>query len=70
MALATALEKLDAAPAATRSIARGAAHMCIVDPAERRIASGEGFLSRFASHPPITARVTRLKGMAFQQSKA
>ena len=70
MALATALEKLDAASAATRSIARGAAHMCIVDPAERRIAASQGFLSRFASHPPISARVTRLKGMSFQQSKA
>ncbi len=70
MALARALEKLDAASGATRSIARGAAHMCIVDPAERRLASSEGFLGRFASHPPISARVTRLKGMAFQQAKA
>ncbi len=70
MALATALEKLDAASAATRSIARGAAHMCIVDPAERRMAASEGFLGRFASHPPISARVTRLRGMAFQQTKA
>ena len=70
MALASALEKLDAASAATRSIARGAAHMCIVDPAERRLAASEGFLGRFASHPPISARVARLKGMAFQQSKA
>jgi heat shock protein HtpX len=70
MALARALEKLDAASGATRSIARGAAHMCIVDPAERRFASSEGFLGRFASHPPISARVTRLKGMAFQQAKA
>ena len=70
MALATALEKLDAASAATRSIARGAAHMCIVDPAERRMAASEGFLGRFASHPPMSARVTRLRGMAFQQAKA
>ncbi len=69
MALASALGKLDAASAATRSIARGAAHMCIVDPVERRIASQEGFLGRFASHPPISARVARLKEMAFQQSE-
>ncbi len=69
MALATALEKIDAASAATRSIARGAAHMCIVDPAERRMAASEGFLGRFASHPPISARVARLRGMAFQQAK-
>ena len=70
MALASALEKLDAATAATRSIARGAAHMCIVDPAERRLAQHQGWLGAFASHPPIAQRVVRLKGMAYQQAKA
>ena len=70
MALASALEKLEAATGATRSIARGAAHMCIVDPAERRFAAREGFLGMFASHPPITQRVVRLRGMAYQQVKA
>ncbi|HZA97517.1 MAG TPA: M48 family metalloprotease, partial [Gemmatimonadales bacterium] len=33
MALASALEKLDRATGATQSIGRGAAHLCIVDPA-------------------------------------
>lgn len=70
MALASALEKLDAATSPTRSIARGAAHMCIVDPAEPRFADREGFLGAFASHPPIAQRVIRLKGMAYQQLKA
>ncbi len=70
MALASALEKLDAATAPTRSIARGAAHMCIVDPAASRLAQKEGFLGAFASHPAIAQRVTRLKGMAYQQAKA
>ena len=67
-ALARALEKLDAATAATRSITQGAAHLCIVDPAERKISDREGFLGDvFASHPPLRVRVARLKAMAFQQ---
>jgi len=70
MALASALEKLDAATAPTRSIARGAAHMCIVDPAASSLSDRQGFLGAFASHPPIAQRVIRLKGMAYQQAKA
>jgi heat shock protein HtpX len=70
MALATALEKLDAAAEATRSIGRGAAHLCIVDPAPGVMASREGFLADvLASHPPIRQRIVRLRGMAYQQAK-
>lgn len=69
-ALARALEKLDAASAPTRSIAQGAAHLCIVDPAERRLSDREGIVGDvFASHPPIRLRVARLKAMAFQDAK-
>ena len=69
-ALAAALEKLDAASAPTASITRGAAHLCIVDPAASRLSSREGLLADiFASHPPIRQRVVRLKGMAYQQAK-
>ena len=69
-ALARALEKLDAAAGATRSITQGAAHLCIVDPAERKISDREGLLGDvFASHPPLRLRVSRLKAMAFQQAK-
>ncbi|NNG16133.1 MAG: M48 family metallopeptidase [Gemmatimonadales bacterium] len=69
-ALASALEKLDGAAAATVAIRRGAAHLCIVDPAERRIAAREGFVGDvFASHPPIRQRITRLKGMSYQLAK-
>jgi heat shock protein HtpX len=65
-ALASALEKLDGAASATRSIARGAAHMCIVDPGERRMAARPGRLGDiFASHPPIRERVARLRTMAY-----
>jgi len=69
-ALASALEKLDGAAGATRSITKGAAHLCIVDPGERKLSSREGrWADIFASHPPITHRITRLKGMAYQQEK-
>ena len=69
-ALASALERLDAVSSATRSISRGAAHLCIVDPGERRLAARDGAVADlFASHPPIRHRVTRLRGMAFQQAK-
>jgi len=70
MALASALEKLEGASGATKAIAKGAAHMCIVDPAERRFAEKEGFLGMFATHPPISQRLIRLRGMAYQQAKA
>jgi heat shock protein HtpX len=70
LALASALEKLEGATAATRSITRGAAHLCIVDPAPSALAEKEGFLADvFVSHPPIRQRIIRLRGMAYQQAK-
>ena len=70
MALAAALEKLDGAAGATHSITRGAAHLCIVDPAPGVMSSREGFLADFvASHPPIKQRIIRLRGMSYQQAK-
>jgi heat shock protein HtpX len=70
MALASALEKLDGATSPTQSITRGAAHLCIVDPAPGVLASKEGFLADFlGSHPPIRQRIIRLQGMSYQQAK-
>jgi heat shock protein HtpX len=70
MALAAALEKLSAATEATRSITRGAAHLCIVDPSPGILSSREGFLADvLASHPPIRQRIIRLTGMGYQQAK-
>jgi heat shock protein HtpX len=70
MALATALEKLASASDATRSITRGAAHLCIVDPSPTALSTKEGFLAdTLDSHPPIAQRIIRLKGMAYQQAK-
>jgi heat shock protein HtpX len=70
MALAAALEKLSAGTGATRSIGRGAAHLCIVDPSSGLLSSREGFLADvLASHPPIRQRIIRLEGMGYQQAK-
>ena len=70
LALASALEKLAAATTATRAITQGAAHLCIVDPAPGALAAREGFLAdMFTSHPPITQRIIRLRGMGYQQTK-
>jgi heat shock protein HtpX len=70
LALATALEKLDGATDATRRVTQGAAHLCIVDPAERRFAEREGFLGDlFASHPPIRQRIAQLRAMAYAEAK-
>jgi len=71
MALATALTKIESAEAPTSSIKRGAAHLCIADPLGRRANLREGGLSDlFATHPPMAARIARLKGMAYQRLKA
>lgn len=70
MALASALEKLDAAGEPTRAITRGAAHLCIVDPSASKLSAKEGRMGDiFASHPPIKVRIARLKGMAYQAIK-
>ncbi len=70
LALASALEKLEGAAAPTTAIKRGAAHLCIVDPLGRRFTNREGWLAdRLATHPPISMRIARLKGMGFAELK-
>jgi len=69
LALARALEKLEAESAPTTHVMKGSAHMCIVDPAGAALAGREK-ASLFASHPPIGMRVARLKGMAYATEKA
>lgn len=69
-ALASALEKLDAAVAPTRAIGKGTAHLCIVDPLGRAFNDAEGKAADlFGSHPPIRQRITRLQGMAYAFQK-
>jgi heat shock protein HtpX len=70
LALASALEKIEQAAAPTTAIKRGAAHLCIVDPLGRRFTSREGWLAdRLATHPPMSMRIARLKGMGYAQLK-
>ena len=70
-ALASALEKIDAAVAPTKSITRGAAHLCIADPLGRKVNEKEGGMANLlGTHPPMRMRIARLKGMSYQRMKA
>jgi heat shock protein HtpX len=67
LALASALEKIDAAVAPTPSIKQGVAHLCIADPRGRRVNERSGaFAQLFATHPPIAKRIALLREMAYQ----
>lgn len=67
LGLAGALRKLEEAVAPTRSINRGVAHLCIVDPLGLKVGLHEGFWADlFATHPPIATRIARLEAMAYQ----
>ena len=56
---------------ATRSITRGAAHLCIVDPSPGLLSAREGFLADvLASHPPIRQRIIRLQAWATSRPNA
>jgi heat shock protein HtpX len=70
LALAAALDKLERASAPTSTIKRGVAHLCICDPAGRRMTAREGRLADLlATHPPMALRVARLKAMGYQELK-
>ena len=70
LALASALEKIEGAAAPTTAIKSGAAHLCICDPLGRRLTNREGWLAdRFATHPPMSMRISRLKGMGYAELK-
>ena len=67
LALASALEKIDAAVAPTPSIKQGVAHLCIADPRGRAVNEREGGLAAlFATHPPIAKRIALLREMAYR----
>ena len=71
MALAAALQKLQAAADPTHAMTQGAAHLCIVDPLVHPLSDREGFLGNLlASHPPMAMRISRLRGMGFAAEKA
>jgi heat shock protein HtpX len=71
MALASALTKIESASAPTTSIKGGAAHLCIADPLGRALNGTEGRVAElFGTHPPMPARIARLKLMGYEQSHA
>jgi heat shock protein HtpX len=66
-ALASALQKIDAAVEPTKSIKKGTAHMCIADPLGKDINNKEGFFAEiFGTHPPIGKRIMLLHSMAYR----
>lgn len=69
LALARALERIEAAAEPTASIHRGTAHLCIADPLGRRVTSREGRLADLlASHPPMASRIAALRRMAYERA--
>jgi heat shock protein HtpX len=67
LALARALEKIDAAAAPTEAVKRGTAHLCIADPLGRSVGLSEGIWANLmASHPPMQNRIAVLNGMGFR----
>jgi heat shock protein HtpX len=67
LALASALEKIGAATAPTKSITEGVAHLCIDDPRGRALNDNESsFAGWFSDHPPIQKRIAILRAMAHQ----
>jgi len=65
LGLANALRKIDGATEPTRSIGRGAAHLCIADPLGRAVNQSESRWSGlWGTHPPIKKRISLLESMA------
>ena len=70
LALASALQKIEAADAPTTHIKGGTAHMCIADPLGRHLTTREGLVADvLATHPPMAKRVAILRGMGYAQLK-
>jgi heat shock protein HtpX len=69
LALARALEKLEAHQHPTRLATEGTAHLFIVDPRLSKLNEREGKVaSLFATHPPIRQRIARLERMGYGAS--
>ena len=67
LALASALEVIEAEAGATKAIKQGSAHLCIADPLGRRVNQQEGWLADLlATHPPMRKRIEALRAMAYQ----
>jgi heat shock protein HtpX len=66
MALATALDKIEACEAPTTSLRGSVAHLCITDPLGRAANERHGFWADLvATHPPVADRIAALREMAY-----
>ena len=72
LALARALRKLEDAEAPTLRASQGTAHMFIIDPRavgavakKKRFALTRWWVSLFATHPEVEARISRLEAMGY-----
>ena len=66
VALAEALERIEAQAGATKAIKQGSAHLCIADPLERRVTQKHGWLADLlATHPPMAERIDALRRMSY-----
>jgi len=66
LALASALGTIESAVEPTRSIKKGTAHLCIVDPLGAAMNDKEGRTADlFATHPPIQKRIAALRAMSY-----
>lgn len=71
LGLASALTKLQEAGEPTKSIKKGSAHLCIVDPLGKKMNFREGAVAEmFGTHPPLKKRITLLKAMAYSRDAA
>jgi heat shock protein HtpX len=71
MALATALDKIEAAEAPTTSLKGSVAHLCITDPLGRAANEQHGFWADLvATHPPVADRIASLRAMAYDETPA
>jgi heat shock protein HtpX len=69
MALATALDKIEACEAPTTSLRGSVAHLCITDPLGRAANEQHGFWADLvATHPPVADRIAALRAMAYDET--
>ncbi len=69
LALASALEKIEAHTHPTESIHQGTAHLCIADPKGSLFGEREDFVANlFSTHPPAAKRIEALRQMAYAKA--
>ncbi|HTX18889.1 MAG TPA: M48 family metalloprotease [Bacteroidota bacterium] len=71
LGLAKALGKIQSAAEPDSTLKRNVSHLCIIDPVDKPLNSGENFLGDvFATHPPTQKRILFLKSMSYEPMNA